>query len=363
MADTARTAAALKLFFETGDFPTQQQFADFITSYANLVDNNQFDGFELDIVPVAPSDQSTATVITKRVTRCETWATPSGAIKLPIAVFNRTLLFVNDTGQAIDVYPQSGEEIANLAPNDFITIQPFTNISFFCPLDGFWSTQSLPTYGDNSSVIGFGGSISNVTPSSQSTAFQLVGKANTLTTTAGVLGGVKLPVAYFGMFVSVENNGSNPSDIYPTSGGKILPSAVNAPYLLGVGQSVLFYCVADNEWIALANGTISSISRVYRAKLTQTGTGVPVATVLENTLGFVPTWYYNTVGGYSVIDTGKYPTGKTFVNGQAMIQGIYPVTYSNPDNDTVSVASFGDLVGTQANDILFSTCVEIIIAP
>lgn len=35
---SAISSAALKLFFETGDFPTQAQFIDFIDSYSNTVD-------------------------------------------------------------------------------------------------------------------------------------------------------------------------------------------------------------------------------------------------------------------------------------------------------------------------------------
>jgi len=35
---TQRSSAALKLFFETGDKPTQGQFADFIESYLNTID-------------------------------------------------------------------------------------------------------------------------------------------------------------------------------------------------------------------------------------------------------------------------------------------------------------------------------------
>jgi len=41
--------------------------------------------------------------------------------------------------------------------------------------------------------------------------------------------------------------------------------------------------------------------KVYTALLTQTGTDAPVATVLENTLGYNITWGYSNVGVYTAI--------------------------------------------------------------
>jgi len=38
--------------------------------------------------------------------------------------------------------------------------------------------------------------------------------------------------------------------------------------------------------------------RTYVAKLTQTGSQVPTASVIANTLGFTPEWYYRQVGTY-----------------------------------------------------------------
>lgn len=38
--------------------------------------------------------------------------------------------------------------------------------------------------------------------------------------------------------------------------------------------------------------------KVYTARLSQSGTNAPVATVLENTLGFIPIWQYSVAGSY-----------------------------------------------------------------
>ena len=61
--------------------------------------------------------------------------------------------------------------------------------------------------------------------------------------------------------------------------------------------------------------------RVYSALLTQTGNSAPTAVVLENTLGFTPTWSYNSTGIYSINQTGAFPLEQTFV--------ITPLTMNN----------------------------------
>jgi len=63
----------------------------------------------------------------------------------------------------------------------------------------------------------------------------------------------------------------------------------------------------------IANGGGGSSPKVYRALLTQSGTDAPVATVLENTLGFVPTYEYSLVGQYNVVSPVGFPAGKTFI--------------------------------------------------
>jgi hypothetical protein len=53
--------------------------------------------------------------------------------------------------------------------------------------------------------------------------------------------------------------------------------------------------------------------KVYTALLTQSGTNAPVATVLENTLGAVPTLSRNATSSYSIITSGLFTSNKTFV--------------------------------------------------
>lgn len=53
--------------------------------------------------------------------------------------------------------------------------------------------------------------------------------------------------------------------------------------------------------------------KVYTALLTQSGTNAPVATILENTLGFVPSWTRTAAGTYKITDA-SFQLNKTIVN-------------------------------------------------
>jgi hypothetical protein len=69
--------------------------------------------------------------------------------------------------------------------------------------------------------------------------------------------------------------------------------------------------------------------RVYAALLTQSGTNPPVATVLQNTLGFNIVWYYESGGFYSLQNSSTgvlFDKNKTFINT--------PVDHTYNNNET-----------------------------
>jgi hypothetical protein len=69
----------------------------------------------------------------------------------------------------------------------------------------------------------------------------------------------------------------------------------------------------ETELATLGQVTVASIKpyKVYTALLTQSGTNVPVATVLENTLGGVPTYQRNTQGAYQLTLSNAFINLKT----------------------------------------------------
>lgn len=53
--------------------------------------------------------------------------------------------------------------------------------------------------------------------------------------------------------------------------------------------------------------------KVYTALVTQDEPNAPIVTVLENTLGVVPVWYYDNIGSFYVESIGTFKTSKTGV--------------------------------------------------
>lgn len=112
--------------------------------------------------------------------------------------------------------------------------------------------------------------------------------------------------------------------------------------------------------------------KVYRALLTQSGTDAPVATVLENTLGFTPTWTYNEAGIYSLqmADTVAFPVAKTVINitNNAELVGdpFAVITARRVDDATLRVNTLSVDVASGtcglANDVLVASY-EVLVYP
>lgn len=138
----AQSAAALKLFFETGDKPTQSEFADFIDSYANLIDNNLLNGREENITAVDPPTQGTAFALTKALNIISLPSGADGGVLLPVALAGRVCTVVNSTDNIQSVFPQSGENITNYA-NDISRVIEIDELqSYVCIAAGTWILKS-----------------------------------------------------------------------------------------------------------------------------------------------------------------------------------------------------------------------------
>ncbi len=53
--------------------------------------------------------------------------------------------------------------------------------------------------------------------------------------------------------------------------------------------------------------------KVYKAKLTQSSTDAPVATIVENTLGGTPVYAFSSTGVFTATLTGAFPLAKTLI--------------------------------------------------
>ncbi len=107
---------------------------------------------------------------------------------------------------------------------------------------------------------------------------------------------------------------------------------------------------------------------VYSALLTQSGTGAPTATVLENTLGGTVVWTYVDVGTYLGTLTGAFagdvicaPSLGIDNNGYGLSR---PYTVYKDSDDAIGVSTYSDYSGTGSNDVLNGTAyIEIRVYP
>jgi hypothetical protein len=100
--------------------------------------------------------------------------------------------------------------------------------------------------------------------------------------------------------------------------------------------------------------------KVYSALLTQTGADAPTATVLENTLGVTPIWYYQNVGTYYAESFGTFTEGKTVIMSGLLpeVNNVVMYTYSTlPDQVFIRTVKTSD--GIAINENLVDTFIEI----
>lgn len=84
---------------------------------------------------------------------------------------------------------------------------------------------------------------------------------------------------------------------------------------------------------------VSSPPKVWRGLISQTSTAAPTATVLENTLGGTIALARTSAGLYTLILTGAFTSGKTFMHLQAAFD----------------IALFASIVWTDANTLTITT--------
>lgn len=105
--------------------------------------------------------------------------------------------------------------------------------------------------------------------------------------------------------------------------------------------------------------------KVYTALLTQTGTDAPVATVLENTLGFDINWYYDDPGFYVFQNN---TTGVLFDRNKTFIITPSDHTYNNNESPgfywgTETPTPFIGIISPDGDDVLIQYPIEIRVYP
>jgi len=132
--------ATLKSFFETNDFPTQPQFADFIDSTPNFDDDGTLVGAQDDLVALAGGGQAGATLVNKRIARFITVASVNDSGILLSAIAGNNIHLLNDGANSMNVFPAVGEEIDGGGVNVATAVFQLSSINLRCYTTGEWRT-------------------------------------------------------------------------------------------------------------------------------------------------------------------------------------------------------------------------------
>lgn len=91
------------------------------------------------------------------------------------------------------------------------------------------------------------------------------------------------------------------------------------------------------DWINNIGSTAVPNYKIYKVLVSQTGTGNPTVTVLENTLGTV-TWTRSSAGNYYITSNDLFTDGKTFIPGNTNAEDGSSYSYH-------SIGSGGNIIG------------------
>lgn len=108
-------------------------------------------------------------------------------------------------------------------------------------------------------------------------------------------------------------------------------------------------------------GALASSYKVYTALLTQTELTAPTVVVLENTLGFTPTWNYNDVGWYTTNSTSFTEKTTVFLGSPSVDTSTEVVTFASARTPSSggSVVIQSRVAGTRTNSKFYNTSIEI----
>jgi hypothetical protein len=113
------------------------------------------------------------------------------------------------------------------------------------------------------------------------------------------------------------------------------------------------------------NVLVNGVKR-YKALLTQSGTDAPVATVLENSLGVVPSYGYVDVGTFTITATGVLTLNKTTILfGSNISTDFLDTAFIQSTNLTLDGLTFWtyDFQTNATNGVLLNTLITIEVYP
>jgi hypothetical protein len=92
------------------------------------------------ITAFAGGGQASATPMTRAINRVTTVATAGDSVKLPLAKAGASIAVINSTNTSMNVFPQTGEAINDVAANGAYAIAANKAVMFLCAVNGTWDT-------------------------------------------------------------------------------------------------------------------------------------------------------------------------------------------------------------------------------
>lgn len=328
----SQSSTVLKTYFETGDVPTQTQFAEFIESYSNLVDNNALDLTETGITAHAGGGQASAYALTKLVSVVSTVATTNDSVKFPGALVGRKAFLFNKGANTLAAYPLSGGNFVNIAVDQALLVPVGYCLFVECVSENEYNYTLYTQVGRPVLVADYQTSAATITPDLSVMNNLIYSQLSTNPTIAapikhGVFGD------RFSMFL--KDDGTSRTITWNSTYAFL---ATPAPTATVAGKWMFFefiYQSSTGKWyvttsVVESNNTVPK--QVYRAYLTQSSTGAPSATVIENTLGVTPSFSRLSTGNYTITAAGKFVAGKWFMHLQTVAGTVSNITMTVSNN-------------------------------
>src|SRR6478752_4564705 len=153
------------------------------------------------------------------------------------------------------------------------------------------------------------------------------------------------------LLISISALGQSPISVKtPSNVGEDFFDKVNTVWYKSTG-------LTSSDWIAI--NSAASKYKVYTALITQSGTGAPVATVLENTLGGTIVWTYGAVGIYVATLSGAFTTNKTTVLATLNTSSVSSTIAGIQSTGNTCQIATANSSGTAADGIMSTATIEI----
>jgi hypothetical protein len=254
---------------------------------------------------------------------------------------------------------ENGSSI-NIQPNGDVNIQPKSIPTGIDPTDGWDINLSTPDGSDSGDgySVRRGGDVTVNTGNGIHNGRNGRMNINCDIEHSGVINGVKKYTALLTQNSVTITGGTL------TIGEKYVITDYNCcDDFTNVAQVLSGSTINQNGCIFIATGTTPT-SWFSGSTLTIVSLSAPIATVLENTLGFTPQWEYITTGIYGFSEPGAFPITKTFVYTPISFNNITGPALKIYDNTSFpnSFVIFSDFIGNGDNSFHY-TPLEIKVYP